>query len=405
MAERNDVILVTVDSLRADRCGFMGYDGGTTPTLDRMAEDGLVFENAYAPAGATSGSASTFLTGSYPIEVPDAENRTEDIRHHLSARQTIPELFDEMGYETAVFTANPWMSRYFMDPDVADHFEDFMDSDMSRHVLESSRESNSAVLSTAVRLMNWWQGQDMFMSWSAFYDDLKAWLDQAESPYFAWIFLVDAHMPFLPRSEFRTQSRLLTYPANAWLYAQRSVPFESKLQDVLLEAYDNTIRDTDAFLERLDGDTDDPLLVVHADHGEEFGEHGNYGHGTLNDETLHVPLVVANGPNDTVTEPFQLRDMGSLLTTLAAGGDYRSVTSPVTYSRTFNSRALHGQSWKFVRSGDDEELVRYDPGEPALTDGELHSVASGLVDDWERADEERKQVQSAAAEVATLESL
>jgi len=80
MAERNDIVLMTVDSLRADRCGFMGADREITPTLDRLADEGLVFENAFAPAGSTSGSVPTLLTGSYPIDVPDTDSRSEDIR-------------------------------------------------------------------------------------------------------------------------------------------------------------------------------------------------------------------------------------------------------------------------------------------------------------------------------------
>lgn len=402
MTIQEDVILVTVDSLRADRCGFMGYEGETTPMLDRLASDGLVFENAFAPAASTSGSTPTFLTGSYPLDVPDTDSRTEDIRHHLSARQTIPERFAELGYETAVFTANPWMSRYFLDDDVADRFEDFMQSDMSRHVLESSRESESAVLSTFVRLLNWWQGQDMFMSWEALYDEVAAWLGASDSPRFAWIFLVDPHMPYLPRKEFRTQSRLVTYLANAWLFTRPSVPFESRVQDVLTTAYDNTIRDTDAFLSRLIDDVDrDPLLVVHADHGEVFGEDGWYGHGTLNEGVLHVPLVVGNGPDDTISEPFSLRDLPDLLIALARGEAYDSLIGQIAYSRTFDSRALHGRTWKFVRSDSSEELIRLERDADAISDEELRSLCRAVLDRFEEADAERKRVQAAASKVAT----
>jgi len=265
-------------------------------------------------------------------------------------------------------------------------------------------------LQTVVRLLNWWQGQDMFMSWEAIYDELASWLDQADSPYFVWIFLVDAHMPFIPRAEYRTQSRLLTYPANAWLFTEPPVPFESRIQKRLTTAYDNTVRDTDAFLDRLTTDLDEvgaePLIAVHADHGEELGEDGSYGHGSLSDDVLHVPLVVGNGPDDRISDPFSLEDMTDLLVALALEEDYQDIAGPVARSRTFNSKAVNGRSWKYVRSSDGAERFAERDGELSPSEREgLQSLYHRFFDAWETTDRERKSVQKAVAEVSETASL
>lgn len=418
-SEPRDVILITVDSLRADHCGFMGYEGGTTPVLDQLAERGLVFENAVAPAVATRGSVSSFFTGSYPIDRPDLDDRTEDLRRHARARELLPERFSRMGYRTAAFTANPWTSRFFGYDQGFDDFEDFMDEDLSQSFIKGEGKNENKVVSLAVQLLNWWQGQDMFMSWEAFYDDVRAWLDEAredDEPFFLWVFLVDAHMPYLPPKRYRSRSILQSYPANSWLFAGSDERFESLFHDTLLDSYDDTIRYTDAFMgqlvEDLGGpelDEDDPLLVFHADHGEAFGEHGDYGHGSnLYDESVHVPLLVYNGPTGRVTEPVGLYGFGDVLVDLA-NGDELDVDSPVARSRNFQpKRAVRGENWKYISTPDGEELYALDddPGEfTPIDDGELVELGRRLIDDWEQADAERRRIIEATDDLVTTESV
>jgi arylsulfatase A-like enzyme len=405
MQPARDVILVTIDSLRADRCGFMGCEEDLTPTLDRMAEEGLVFENAISPAGTTRDSASSFLTGHYPIDRPDADSRTEGIRDHLRIHETVPERFSRLGYRTAAFTANPWTSRYFIEEDVFDHFEDFMSEDASERLLRPSKEGDSFLLEVLVRAINWWQGQDMFMSWEAIYDDVRDWIETArrgEEPYFLWIFLVDAHMPFLPPKGYRSQSRLKTYPANAWLWSSNETPLADWFHDVLVQAYDDTVRYSDAFLDRLGSDVgEEPLIVAHADHGEEFGENGYYGHGRLFEPNVHVPFVVANGPTGTVREPFSLYDLPELLVDLAAGGDGRDVTTPVARARNAGSRrVLRGDSWRYARmDGQNGVFSVADGATSELRNPELEELGATLLDQWRESERERSRIARAAANV------
>lgn len=408
MAEQRDVILVTVDSLRADHCGFMGYEEDVTPTLDSVATEGLVFENAVSPAGTTSGSVPAFFTGEHPIDrewfSTDTDKRTW-IREHLAARDTLPERMARRGYDTAAFTANPWTSRYFGFDRGFDQFEDFMDEDVASGFVEKGLKRRSTAFSLLSQMLNWWQGQDMFMAWEAFYDDVVAWLERAESPYFLWLFLVDVHMPYLPGDGYRSQSRLSTYPANVGLFTGRSPEVGSRLHETLVQAYDDTIRYTDAFVEQLFDDLgdEDPLTVFHADHGEEFGEHGTYGHGiNMYEEDVHVPLVVANGPTDRVEEPFSLLDLPDLVTSLSEGGEYDHLTAPYVTCRNYDpTLAVRGRDWKYVWRPDSEALYELVDGEERpLQDRALADLGRDLVRQWLDGDREKVRIGEAAADVA-----
>lgn len=401
-----DVVLVTVDSWRADHCGFMGSDRGVTPTLDSIAEDGLVFTNAIAPAPATNSSVSAMFTGQYlnPELESEGSGYTERIRRHMRARRTLPQRFQELGYETGAFTANPWTSRYFGFDHDFDHFEDFMDENLADGFVDGGADQRGLVSDLLAQLLNWYQGQDMFMDWESFYDDVQAWLEGADSPYFLWLFLVDVHMPYLPPSEYRSRSSLVNYPANVSLFAgQYELPFETVFQDVLIDAYDDSVRYTDEFFRRFTDDLeDDPLLVITGDHGEAFGENGVYGHGkAVSEEMLHVPLVVANGPEGTVDRPVSLARLPELLPRLATGDEIEDLLEPIVWARNYDPAiAIRGRDWRFEWRPDDERLqVREDGRWTETSIPELELIGREILETRIEAERERGRVLEAADEV------
>ncbi|QSW97914.1 sulfatase [Haloterrigena alkaliphila] len=407
-----DIVLVTVDSLRADHCGFMGYDRDVTPTLDSLAEDGLTFTNAIAPAPETNSSVSAMLTGQYmnPDLESDGGGYTDRIRQHMRARRTLPHRFDELGYETAAFTANPWTSRYFGFDGDFNHFEDFMDESLADGLVAQGGDQRGFVGDAAAQLLNWVQGQDMFMDWESFADDVLAWTESADSPYFLWLFLVDVHMPYLPPGDYRSRSRFLSYPANMSLFAgQYDLPFESVFHDVLVDSYDDTIRYTDEFVRRFLADVDgDPLLAVTGDHGEAFGENGIYGHGpAVSEEMLHVPFVVANGPEGTVDHPFSLRGLPELLPRLATGDDFEDLLEPTAWARNYDPAvAIRGRDWRFEWRPDEERvLVREDGEWEAASVPELESLGRDLLENRVEAERERGRVLDAADALASEAAL
>ena len=420
MSEHDNIVLVTVDSLRTDYCGFAGGSDSHTPAMDRLAEDGTVFENAIAPGPATIDSMPVIFSGQfYPRPAADwsAVEEPALVREHMHARETIPERLSRRGYETAAFTTNPWTSRRYGFDEGFDHFEDFMDVDTNRAetnggdsnggFLErlAKNDDGGASIKSLQLLLDWQRQNDMFQSWETFYDEVVAWADQAAEPYFIWIFLVDAHMPFLPPAGFHSQSRLATIAANLWLYLDTR-RFESVLGDRLQRAYGDTVRYVDDRMGRLYEDLadDDPIFVVHGDHGEEFGERGVYGHGShLSEELIRVPLLVANGPVGRIDRPFSLTDLPVLLEYLADGNTADGLVRPFVQSRNFDPKiAARGDGWKYVESDDGGRLYRLerDGTVHETEDSDLQAVGRDIISRWNVEDAERRRIVDAAREVS-----
>lgn len=405
MSETNDVVLVTVDSLRADRCGFLGSDAGLTPAMDRLAEDGLVFENAIAPAGATGGSVESFFTGSYPIDRPTASDEKEVTRQHLRSAVTLPERFSEMGYRTAAFTTNPWTSRFFGYADGFDYFEDFMDESLTRESIRKKKQ-DELLGDTIKQFLNWWQGQNMYMSWDAYSDEVVEWLNGAradDDPFFLWLFLVDVHVPYLPPKAYRSQSIVGAYAANAWLYAGANDDtfLADELRRRLLTAYDDCVRYTDRFVDRIAGELDDEtVLCVHADHGEAFGERDRYGHGRYYDEVIHVPLFCTNHPQRRIKRPTSLRELPDILTALARGEEItEDERTPVVTSRNDDGwRVVHGGQWRYVELRGDDWVE--DREGNRIENEALLELGRRVIAHRRETERERRRVIGAAAEVA-----
>jgi len=351
MTDRPNIVLVTVDSLRADHCRCYGYEKDTTPNLDSMAEGGLMFEHAIAPGPATPESMPVMFTGEWPVDrADDGESeltaRRERIKAHMDARQTLPERLQEMGYTTAAFTPNPFTSRHFGFDQGFDRFEDFMDESnrgqLYQRVFNGFLEE-SGLSSMARVFMNFWQREEVFKPWESYYDDAVGWANDAEEPYFLWVFLMDAHNPYLSSSEYRSQSRLSEFRANFEFWRQsHETPFSDGLREKLVTAYDDSIRYSDAFLGQLRAALpDDTVLAVHGDHGEAFGEHGTYGHEPyLYDENVHVPFVIDGADEGTVPETVSLRSLPEILAAVADGSLSEFSATEYDFSYTRDGEAV-----------------------------------------------------------------
>jgi len=350
VTDRPNIVLVTVDSLRADHCGFMGYEKDTTPNLDGMAEDGVVFENAIAPGPSTPESMPAVFTGRYPVErSTDADShlatRRERIHAHMIARDTLPEKMHRMGYHTAAFTPNPFTSRHFGFDQGFDHFRDFMTGSGRERLYQRLFDGflrGSAVSSTARMVWNLWQREEVFKPWEAYYDEVTEWVGHATEPYFLWVFLMDAHNPYLSPPEYRSQPKTAEFHANVEFWRQsHETPFAADVHEKLVTAYDDAVRYADGFLGRLGADLDDAVVAVHGDHGEAFGEHGSYGHEPhVYAENTRVPFVVSGDGDSTVTEAVSLRSLPELLVALADGSPAFDRRAGLAVSYTADGEAV-----------------------------------------------------------------
>jgi arylsulfatase len=428
-----NVVLVTYDSLRTDHCGFMGYDRDTTPTLDRLARDGLVFENAVASGVPTIASMTSVLTGRHSLASPEV-GRTDEQRKQVTSRPKLADVLSREGYATGAMSPNPPASSYFGFDEGFDWFEDFLDKDEGliertwNRVFERSIEGGG--LSTYLRLArNVITKNEILRPWEDFYDHILAWRKRVEEPYFLWVLLLEPHHPWVPPSdEQRWSSRWDKYVAfrqyfemfnNGW-----EPDFTPRERQRLVDLYDDSTRYGDRFLDRLGRDLadDDPVFLVHADHGEEFGAHGRYGHQPfLYEDLIHVPLVISNADRTgRVERPVGLRSLAPTIAELG-GADHSfpapslfEETEPWVTSKVFaegNRRAaVRTGCGKYIQSSTGGELydLDADPDEQrdrATDDTAAAAAFAELLDHDRHVELESRVIDGAVDELAAEESL
>ena len=279
-----NVLLISIDTLRADHCGFMGYDKPTTPFLDSLAARGAVFESHMVNSNNTLVSHASILTGLLPL-THAVKDRQPPLRKGFD---TLAEVLQAHGFTTASFTTHPaWLARSFG----LDQGFDVVDSDWI----------------SAPELL------DHFLDW---YDDAEP------ERLFAFLHFYDVHSDHdQPRSRmpYQSTSKLIAQFAGpqpdgfTGCLASRSNCCASEylaevskgveplseehrryligLYDAGLRKFDDDLRAAFKALERRDL-LDDTLIVITSDHGEAFMEHSQLLHNTYHDEIMHVPLLV-----------------------------------------------------------------------------------------------------------------
>lgn len=315
-----NVLVIVVDTLRADHLPAYGYEGGRTPNLDRFAEDAVRYEQAFANASWTRPSFASILTGRYasshgvmgkPDSLPDDA-------------VTLPEALREGGYETAGFVTNFNVGPYFNFQQGFDEYaflepEFVLGADDSaaklllvqtmRQVIERVRAARGAV-----------EPGTAYQDAETVNRHLVSWLerDERERPFFLFVGYMDPHDPYFPHP----------YDGTGYARAAHQRPDPSEAPR-LRELYDGEITYWDEHFGRLmdelrrRGLYDDMMIVVTSDHGEEFAEHGGFWHGTtLYDEQLHVPLFVKypRGERGGTREARWVQSVDIMPSVLAAAG-------------------------------------------------------------------------------------
>lgn len=254
-----NLVLITVDTLRPDRLGYGGHTRDTSPAIDVLASEGVVFPNAISQSGWTLPSVATILTGHYP-----KDHGATDFHWSLDVSlPTLAGILRRQGYDTQGYVSHVMLTPTY---GLGDGFATF---DFS--VLEVGDPHDVATARELTDLA------------------LKG-LGGAKKPYFLWVHYFDPHFEYL------------SHPA-----------FES-FGNTDIDRYDGEIAHTDYYISKLLRglpDKDNTVIVFTSDHGEEFGEHGGQYHYTLYDEVMRVPLVVKApsvepGVNETTAEQIDL---------------------------------------------------------------------------------------------------
>jgi arylsulfatase A-like enzyme len=316
--EQPNVILITIDALRAGHLGTYGYDPAISPNIDALGERGMVFEQAVSQGPRTDPSTSSFMTSLYPSELQlfqKTELRVD------SKRTTLAEALHEAGYRTQAYITNPLVcplngfdqgfdnytyarDKLAFDPD------ELHQRTLLRLVCPS--KTTAAGVSPICQLFDWGHqrlfdqplGEWMGDRWIT--DHGKRFLRQhKDERFFLWLFYVGPHMPYDPPEPFRPlppeitpkQEQQLRYPGG-WVREVKETIRPVDLE-AMISLYDGDIHYTDELLgqllDELDrlGLTDRTLIVLSADHGEQFADHGGYAHGALYDEIVHVPFIIS----------------------------------------------------------------------------------------------------------------
>ncbi|MFC6874949.1 sulfatase [Halobellus marinus] len=306
-----NVLFVVLDTVRKDRLTPYGYDRPTTPNLAAFAEEATVFEQAVAPAPWTLPVHASLFTGLYP-----SQHGADQENPYLEGATTLAETLSAAGYDTACYSSNAWITPY---THLTDGFDDqdnffevmpgeFLSGPLARAwKTMNDNESLRAIADKLVSLGNtaheyFAGGEGADSKTPAVVDRTKTFIDDADRS-FAFINLMDAHLPYHPPEEFADE---FAPDVDSTEVCQNSKEYNSGARDIdddewedIRYLYDAEIAHIDDQLGRLfdwlkeTGRWDDTMVVVCADHGELHGEHDLYGHEFgLYDPLVNVPLLV-----------------------------------------------------------------------------------------------------------------
>lgn len=337
-----NVLIITLDTTRADRIGCYGHKAAKTPALDAIAARGVLFEDAIAQVPLTLPSHCAMMTGRQPKEFGVRVNNQAALG---PLHPTLAGIFKQRGYRTAAFVAAFVLdSRFGLDRGFDVYDDEMANVSVKTDPLHWERPANVVT------------------------DRALAWLEANKSgPFFCWVHFFDPHGPYTPPKGYPP-----TY-------------------DGEMAFMDTQIKRLDEWLTR-SGRKDNTILMVIGDHGESFGEHGEDGHGIfLYNTSIHVPLLVAHP--GLITKPMRVpQTVGVIdvfptildlmgwpkpegLLSASFAGALRTGQSPsrAIYSESeyvwhsygwAQQRSLTSSDWKFISSSKPELYDRKsDPGE------------------------------------------
>jgi arylsulfatase A-like enzyme len=279
---RANLILISIDTLRADHVGAYGYGRPTTPAIDRFAKDSVLFETCIAHAPTTLASHGSILTSLLPIHHGASIARKSSLAKGV---KTLAEVLRDGQYRTASFNGGIQLDAIYG-----------LDRGFDRYVSAQPDDARASVLAGDENRMQ--VGVDRALSW----------LGESDEPFFLFLHSYEIHHPYTP------DEKILDTVADPYTGDLGNVIEVSLLEAVnrqqkslgpgdlehIIGAYDAELRSVDNALKvffaelELRGLYDRTMIVITSDHGEEFGEHGSVGwHShTLFDELLRVPLIV-----------------------------------------------------------------------------------------------------------------
>jgi arylsulfatase A-like enzyme len=288
-----NVVIISLDTLRADRLGCYGRPGGLSPNIDRLASEGLVFANCLSQSSWTIPSFCSLFTGLLPAEHgagwPLGKKVYTSLRPEVL---TLAERLSEAGYTCGGFQANSLMGPIY---GVAQGYQLYLKP-------QDLRANWGPPLLAALweNLLRTYRHMGRKLRGSLVTRAARAWLEGRQQPFFAWLNLMECHAAY--RTDEGESFRLRPFKIHKKLMNERE---RARARHCYGGAVQKADRLVGQFVDWLDAAHPNTILIVLADHGEELNDHGGrlrgwefaydrgYGHGhTLYQELLHVPLII-----------------------------------------------------------------------------------------------------------------
>jgi arylsulfatase A-like enzyme len=291
-----NILFIVIDTLRADHVSCYGYERPTSPNIDSLARQGVLFEIAISTAPYTAPSHASLLTGRYPYQhgVQWVTRRPVFDGRYL----TLPEALQAHGYRTAAFSANRfWFTREQGFGRGFNRFKDTFRSPVQMAMRTVYGHQIEASIVKGISEDYPWRTRASGINRSVLH-----WLKQdSNRPFFAFVNYFDVHDPYFPPRSYRGKFSALENPGGIVnSYQNRFNPqmTPQQVQDEI-DAYDGAISYADDHIAQLltqIGDLglgENLLVIITSDHGEAFGEHGAFLHpNSVYREEIHVPLVI-----------------------------------------------------------------------------------------------------------------
>ncbi len=419
---RPNILLLLIDTLRADHLSAYGYERATSPSIDRIAERGVVFENAISASPWTPPSHASIFTGTYP-------SRHGVDRSRLVLRDDIlplPDVLRRHGYRTYGVSSNYWLSRetrFNRGFDRFAHSWQLVQTGGGNAPLERQNRKESLGLDalanesdhgwlhtcgTALNTLYERGTRALRRSWHL-YDDgawrvnatVRSWMREwkrMDEPFFAFVHYIEPHLRYAPPGRYRhlhlpkgvDDRRIATVNQDPWRYLTGRAQMSAEDFAILKGLYDGEVSYVDqrvgqlhATLER-EGLLDNTLVIITSDHGENIGDHQLMDHVyCLYDTLLRVPLIVG-GPadfarGDRVAEQVQTPDLFPTILTLAGIEDdetWRQVQAQPLFPRDLRSQPERPAIAEYIEPQPPVGILRkrYPEFDPSRYDRTLRTV-------------------------------
>ena len=368
-----NIVLITIDALRADHLSCYGYDRKTSPNIDKIAEKGIIFQNAVAPSSWTAPSMVSLFTSVYPVNhevVHGIGGKWNPKKQEVFSAEliTLAEILRNQGYTTFGVASNLHLSRKLGFGQGFDYFEclSFLPAPPVNKVV---------------------------------YEWKKA-IKKSEK-FFLWVHYFDPHSPYIARTPWvdrytsRTLTQKLNFPRKTFSQIKQLIPQfrdDPQMLSNLVALYDSEIHYVDSHLGELIREFDldkNTLIIISSDHGEEFLDHGQLGHGNnVHRETINIPLIVKlpnSSEKKTVEKYVNLIDiMPTILESVDAslpeqilgksfwkneGTVLENSTSHYNFSELDTEnivKAIITPQWKYIYNYNDETEQLYNVAEDPL---------------------------------------